>query len=264
VQLPVVAKEATLDFPREWIEFADPADPEHWIRADLTWLCSSWSCIFGRGCQGVIEGRADEGCCSHGAFFSDKADERRVRRFALQLTPAEWQNHDRAQTKSGKLDIIEKDNVGDDENRRRTRTVEGACIFLNRPGFSGGAGCALHAYALRTGRHPLETKPEVCWQLPVRRSQDWVDRPDGTRILVSTVSEFDRRGWGEGGHELHWWCTSSPDAHTGGEPLYVSYAPELTELIGQKAYDELSRLCSERLERGLVAEHPATVAARRR
>jgi len=27
VQLPVVAKEATLDFPREWIEFADPGDP---------------------------------------------------------------------------------------------------------------------------------------------------------------------------------------------------------------------------------------------
>jgi hypothetical protein len=264
VQLPVVAKEATLDFPREWIEFADPGDPEHWIRADLTWLCSSWSCIFGRGCQGVIEGRADDGCCSHGAFFSDKADEKRVRRFAEQLTPEHWQYHDRAQVKGGKLDIVEKDNVGDDENRRRTRTVDGACIFLNRPGFSGGEGCSLHGLALRTGRHPLETKPEVCWQLPVRRAQDWVDRPDGTRILVSTVSEFDRRGWGEGGHDLHWWCTSSPDAHTGGEPLYVSYAPELTELIGQKAYDELSRICAERLEHGLVAEHPATTEARRR
>jgi hypothetical protein len=258
------ARETTLDFPREWIEFADPADPEHWIRADLTWLCSRWTCIFGRGCQGVIEGRADDGCCSHGAFFSDKADEKRVRRFASELSPADWQFHDRAQTKSGKLEVVEKDNVGDDENRRRTRTVDGACIFLNRPGFSGGEGCALHGLALRTGRHPLETKPEVCWQLPVRRAQDWVDRPDGTRILMSTVSEFDRRGWGEGGHDLHWWCTSSPDAHTGGEALYLSYAPELTELIGQKAYDELSRLCAERLERGLVAEHPATTEARRK
>ena len=43
----------------------------------------------------------------------------------------------------------------------------------------------------------------------------------------------------------------------------MTYAPELTELIGQKAYDELSRLCSERLERGLIAEHPATTQARR-
>jgi len=61
----------------------------------------------------------------------------------------------------------------------------------------------------------------------------------------------------------HWRRLTTIDAHTGGEPLYVTYAPELTELIGQKAYDELSRLCAERLERGLIAEHPATAAARR-
>jgi len=114
---------------------------------------------------------------------------------------------------------------------------------------------------LRSGRHPLETKPEVCWQLPVRREQDWVERPDGTRVLLSTVAEFDRRGWGEGGHDLHWWCTSSPEAHVGGEALYVSYRPELIALIGQPAYDELARVCAERLELGLVAVHPATAAA---
>ncbi len=91
-------------FPREWIEFVDPSDPEHWVRADLTWLCSRWTCIFGRGCQGVIEGRADDGCCSHGAFFSDKADEKRVRKFAEQLTPVDWQLADEGRTKSGKLD----------------------------------------------------------------------------------------------------------------------------------------------------------------
>jgi len=186
--LSAQSPETPLDFTRDWVEFPDPADAEHWVRADLTWLCSRWACIFGRGCRGVVEGRADDGCCSHGAFFSDKADEKRVRRFAERLSSADWQYRRRAQTKNGKLDIVEKDSVGDDENRRRTRVVDGACIFLNRPGFAGGAGCALHAYALRTGRHPLETKPEVCWQLPIRRSQDWVDRPDGTRILVSTVS----------------------------------------------------------------------------
>jgi hypothetical protein len=256
--------EVPLDFAREWIEFADPADPSHRIRADLTWLCSRWTCIFGRGCHGVEPGRPDDGCCTHGAFFSDKDDEKRVRRFAAELTPETWQYAPAAQGKGGKLNIVEKDSVGDEENRRRTRRVDGACVYLNRPGFAGGEGCALHALALRTGRHPLETKPEVCWQLPVRREQDWVDRPDGTRILLSTVSEFDRRGWGEGGHDLHWWCTSSPEAHIGGEPLYVSYGPELTALIGQAAYDELARVCAERLKLGLVAVHPATEAARTR
>ncbi len=253
------------DFPREWIEFVDPDDPEHLIRADATWLCSSYTCIFGRGCHGVIEGRATDGCCSHGAFYSDAADEKRTRKFAAMLTPEHWQYYDKAgKGKSrDKLAITEKDSVGDDENRRRTRRVDGACIFLNRPGFAGGAGCSLHQLAMRIGVNPLETKPEVCWQLPVRRSQDWVERADEVQILVSTIAEFDRRGWGEGGADMHWYCTSSPEAHVGAEPMFVSYGPELIALIGEKAYDELARLCAKRLELGLVAVHPATTEARR-
>jgi hypothetical protein len=250
--------EVALDFDREWVEFTDPADSEHRIRADLTWLCSRWTCIFGRGCHGVIEGRASDGCCSHGAFFSDADDLKRVRKYAKQLTEETWQYHKVGARKG----ITEKDSVGDDEGRLRTRRIDGACLFLNRPGFSGGEGCALHALASRIGKHPLDTKPEVCWQLPVRREQEWVTRPDETKILVSTVTEFDRRGWGEGGHDLYWYCTSSPEAHIATEPMYISYAPELTALIGRKAYAELARLCDRRLAQGLVAEHPATVAAR--
>ncbi len=253
--------EAGLDFPREWVDFVDPADAEHWIRADLTWLLSRWSCIFGRGCHGIVEDRPHDGCCSHGAFFSDFKDERTVRRFATQLTDEDWQLRPLAVRRgSRRLEITEMDEL-DGEQRSRTRRVDSACIFLNRPGFAGGEGCALHAFALRTGRHPLETKPEVCWQLPVRREQEWVDRPDGSRILRSTVSEYDRRGWGEGGHDLVWWCTSSPEAHVGAQPLYVSYAAELTALIGEAAYAELARICARRCELGLVAVHPATAAS---
>ena len=108
---------------------------------------------------------------------------------------------------------------------------------------------------------PLETKPEVCWQLPVRREQEWIDRPDGTRILRSTLAEFDRRGWGEGGHDLDWYCTSAPEAHVGGEAMYLSYRPELIALVGEKAYNQLAAMCEKRLELGLVAVHPATAAA---
>ncbi len=256
-----VADEVGLEFPREWVEFQDPADAQHRIRADLTWLCSRWTCIFGRGCRGVVDGRPDDGCCSHGAFFSDTNDEKRVRRAAEQLTAEDWQLRDVGRRRDGRLAVTEKDSVGDDANRRRTRVVDGACVFLNRPGSAAGAGCALHAMALRTGVHPLTTKPEVCWQLPVRREQQWVDQPDGQRVLVSSVSEFDRRGWGEGGHDLFWYCTSSPDAHVGVEPLYKSYEAELTALIGAPAYGELSAFCEQRLRLGLVAVHPATAAA---
>ena len=61
-------------FARDWLEFTDPADPEHVVRADLTWLLSSWTCVFGSGCAGVVEGRPDDGCCSHGAIYSDPDD----------------------------------------------------------------------------------------------------------------------------------------------------------------------------------------------
>jgi hypothetical protein len=258
------AAEVGLDFPREWIEFFDPADHEHLIRADLTWLCSRWTCIFGRGCHGTVAGQGATGCCNHGAYFSDRADQKRVRRFVDELTPDIWQLHDLAHEPGRKgPNVFVKDTL-DDEQRWKTRVVDGACIFANREGFAGGIGCALHALALRQGRNPLETKPEVCWQLPVRREQEWVDRPDDTRILVSTLTEFDRRGWGEGGHDLDWYCTSSPEAHVGGEPMYLSYGPELTALIGEPAYAELAALCARRLELGLVAVHPATAAAQQK
>jgi hypothetical protein len=257
--------EVSLDFPREWIEFEDPDDAEHWVRADLTWLCSRWTCIFGRGCHGTVEGQASTGCCNHGAYYSDRDDQKRVKRFAKQLTREDWQLYDEGHRpgKNGasKLDFTEK---GEDDGKPKTRVIDGACIFANREGHAGGIGCALHGLALRLGLNPLETKPEVCWQLPVRREQEWVDRPDGTRILRSTLAEFDRRGWGEGGHDLDWYCTSSPEAHVGGEPMYLSYGPELVALVGQKAYDALAQICAKRLELGLVAKHPATVAAEKR
>jgi hypothetical protein len=260
---PTPVAEVGLDFPREWVEFTDPADPAHVVRADLTWLLSRWMCIFGRGCHGTVPGGGDAGCCNHGAYFSDKADAKRVRRFANELTPGEWQFYDlahREASKKGRLAItVDEELAG--ETRPKTRTVDGACIFANRAGFAGGAGCALHALALRVGRNPLETKPEVCWQLPVRREQDWVERPDGTTVLVSTITEFDRRSWGEGGHDLSWFCSGSPEAHGAAEPLYISYRAELTALMGAAAYGELARLCARRLELGLVAVHPATAAA---
>ena len=247
-------REVDGDGAREWVEFPDPADDEHVVRADLTWLLSSWTCIFGRGCAGVVEGRPDDGCCTHGAFYSDADDERRIAGFARKLRKRDWQYADVGRT----LGVSEDDDL-EDEPARRTRRVDGACVFLNRPGFPGGEGCALHAYALRAGRHPLETKPDVCWQLPIRRTQEWVDRPDDTRVLVTSLGEYDRRGWGPGGADLHWWCTSSPAAHVAEDALYVSYGPELSALVGEEAYAELVRLCEQRLA-GALPTHPAAVS----
>ncbi len=242
--------EVTLDFPRVWAEFADPADAEQVFRCDLTWLTSRWNCLFARGCHGIVEGRPDEGCCSMGAHFSDEQDEERVTRHAARLTPELWQHH-----ATGTRDGIARNTPTGD---RRTRLVDGSCVFLNRHDHPAGPGCALHALALQEGREPLELKPDVCWQLPIRRTYDWVDRPDDTRVLIVTIGEYDRRAWGAGGADLHWWCTDATSAHGAGEPVYLSYGPELTELMGKPAYLALARLCEERLAAPRpVAPHPA-------
>ncbi len=241
-----------LDFPRAWAEFPDPADPAQVFRCDLTWLTSSWTCIFGSGCAGIFKESPDDGCCTLGAHFADKKDEKRTLKYARELTAKTWQNH-------GTKKLVETD----EEGARKTRVVDGACVFLNRPGFAGGAGCALHSLALRTGRSIVETKPDVCWQLPIRRTYDRVTRTDGSEVLVVSIAEYDRRGWGPGGHDLDWYCSGNTEAHVGREPVYVSNRAELVELMGRPAYDELARLCEVRLAAagrrgpGMVAPHPA-------
>ncbi|MFI6351020.1 hypothetical protein [Streptomyces sp. NPDC050560] len=252
---PAEPDEQGLDFPRLWVEFPDPADEDQVFRCDLTWLTSRWHCVFGDGCQGIQEGRADDGCCTLGAHFSDEDDEKRVAGHVSRLTPDIWQHH-AVGTASG---WVQEADDGDGGSERQTRRHDGSCIFQNRPGFPGGAGCSLHILALREGREPLETKPDVCWQLPVRRTYDWVDRPDDTQVLRISIGEYDRRGWGPGGHDLHWWCTSARSAHGAGDPVYVSYRAELTELMGPEGYERLAELCAEREAPGplLPVPHPA-------
>ena len=100
-------------------------------------------------------------------------------------------------------------------------------------------------------------KPDVCWQLPIRRSQEWVTRPDGTEILKTTVTEYDRRGWGSGGADLHWYCTGDPGRPRRHQAGVGVLAAELTELLGEKAYAELAAMCKRRSGLGLIAVHPA-------
>jgi hypothetical protein len=91
-----------------------------------------------------------------------------------------------------------------------------------------------------------------------------VDRPDETQYLEITIAEYDRRGWGPGGHDLRWWCTGATEAHIGGEPVYRSYAAELTELMGAAGYQTLVALCQQREQaQHPIAPHPADPAVER-
>ncbi|MEP7091630.1 MAG: hypothetical protein ABI776_16140, partial [Nocardioidaceae bacterium] len=79
--------ETDLVIPRAYVEFIDPEDDAQMFKCDLTWLTSQYMCIFGQGCAGIYAERPDDGCCTLGAHFADKADETRVRGFVKLLDP---------------------------------------------------------------------------------------------------------------------------------------------------------------------------------
>ncbi|MBF4163845.1 hypothetical protein [Nocardioides acrostichi] len=253
--------EVPLDFPRAWVEFVNPDDDTEVLRCDLTWLTSSYTCIFGSGCAGIYAHSPDVGCCTLGAHFADDEDEKRVAREVKRLTPDLWQHRPAGRLRRD--DWVETD----DEGERKTLVIEvdgqQACIFQNRPGFkpgdfADGAGCALHALALAEGRSFVETKPDVCWQLPLRRTFRDVERPDGTEYTEVSISEYERRGWGPGGHDFDWYCSGNPEAHVAPEPVYLTHADELTALIGEAGYRELVRHCDAHVRsRSALALHPA-------
>jgi len=235
---------------REWVTFTDPADPERPMLVDVTFFTSRWDCIFGNGCEGVLTAPAPElvqGCCSYGAHFSDKADRDDTVKWAKKLTADEWQFRDIGRRRG----IYAK--VGKKE--WRTRLVDDACIFLNRPGFTSGPGCALHVHAANNDLHHSDTKPEVCWQLPIRR----IPVTDDEGEEFTRLTEFARDGWGEGGEDFGWWCTEAPEAFVNARPVYRSLEPELRKMLGDKLFEEVAAYLDTRMEPGAppVVVHPA-------
>ena len=118
--------------------------------------------------------------------------------------------------------------------------MDGACIFLNRPGFAGGEGCALHIAAVDAGDSPTDWKPSVCWQLPLRI--DWQEIDDETES--ATVRRWSRSDWGEHGTTMAWCCTERSEggeAYVGDTTVVDSMRDELIALAGEPVYVELRR-----------------------
>ncbi len=205
-------------------------------RFEREFLESNWVCLFGNGCKGILPEPAEhlnQGCCSLGAHFGDgepgQAEAMNVSAFADLLSATQWQHHE-----VGHVSIF-----GDDE-RTHTRVVDGACVFLNRPGFAGGEGCALHLAAVESGESPTDWKPSVCWQLPLRI--DWQDNDADTE--QATVRRWTRADWGEHGKKMAWCCTErseGAEAYSGTEQVIDSMRDSLTALAGQEVYVELRR-----------------------
>jgi hypothetical protein len=247
-----------LEDVREWISFSDPEEHRTWV-FDVTFLRSNYMCIFGAGCKGVLNEDATEleqGCCSYGAHFVDEDDVANIVRHFVRLKPHHMQFYDEA-VKAGFLDSGFED---DGSEATVTRVVDDACIFLNRPGSAQGAGCALHVAALEAGERPLDWKPNVCWQVPIRLEHS----TDENGHVTSRLRDWKRRDWGKGGEDFHWWCTETPptgpgDAFVGSRPVYLSARDEIIELVGAPIYDLLVKA----LEQPRAPELPTPVSFRR-
>ena len=199
-------------------------------RFDTAFLRSNWTCIWGRGCLGILPEPAEhlgQGCCSIGAQLDGEEEAMTISALAATVDPARFEHN--ADAAAG--------GVFSDETRTATRVVDGACVFLNRPGFPGGAGCALHLEAVHAGESPVDWKPSVCWQLPIR--VDW--EPGEGDTEVATVRRWTRGDWGAEGETMAWCCTEGTRASVGAAPVVESLAEELEGIVGSTVYGELRR-----------------------
>ncbi len=204
---------------------------------DTEFLQSSWTCIWGRGCQGILDEPSEElsqGCCSVGAELLDEDEAKLISALAATLDPERFEHHQQA--RSGVFAETEPDKAVErqPETGWRTRLVDDACIFLNRPGFAGGEGCALHLAAVDGDESPLDWKPAVCWQLPLR-----VERTQGSEGEVATLRRWGRADWGSGGATMAWCCTEEPEAYVGTRPVIEELSEEIEALVGTEVFVQL-------------------------
>ncbi len=207
---------------QRFIEIDDPDGTTRW-RLDAGFLTSGFRCIWGEGCQGIHAERRPElmdGCCSVGVVLADDDEAHNVVALAATIGPELFQHRPE---QPGPQSLLVRHGA-----HWATAVVDGACVFLNRPGFTGGPGCALHLAAVAAGDEPAGWKPLTCNRVPLR-----VEERIGTGDAVEvTVRAWRRDDWGPGGATMAWWCTEDPAAFVAAGPLHERIDGELRDLLG--------------------------------
>ena len=182
------------------------------LRPDVAHV--GWRCIFGSGCQGIYAGRPDDGCCTLGAHFTEEDDSGGSRSAVEGLGEDEWQHRRRARQGAA----LDRDG-GRRAARPRSSTApaSSSTARASRPAPAApctSTRCSRRATAHRQARRVLAAADPP--HLPHRRAAGRHD------YLEVTITEYDRRGWGPGGHDLDWYCSGNPEAHVGREPVFRS------------------------------------------
>jgi hypothetical protein len=231
------------------------------IRFNVSWLLSSWACIFGKGCPGVLITGAmeDRGCCQIGVHLTKGDDLNRVNKYVKQLTDEDLDANLLADIKKNGWKVKERDpHYRDVGHTAHTRIVDGACVLANRAsGSTGKLGCSLHVLANRLGIHPSETKPDICWQIPMSVTDEYNEKFNQTTI---TVDASTGSVWGgtEPAKKYFpaWWCVETPDAYgpnamvDSSTLVFRTMEVELRKMMGDAAYEAMAAELEDIMQTG--------------
>ena len=251
--------EVDLVFPRAWLEFADPADADQVFRCDLTWLTSNWTCIFGNGCEGIYADSPDSGCCTLGAHFSDKDDEKRVAAWVDRLddtplaAPLRGARQDAARSPAR-------------AGSRPTTRASARPASSTAPASSTTARTSRAATAARctpwrcartcTSSRPSPTSAGSCRSGVRSATSSGTTAPPTSRSASGSTTAA---AGAPAGTTSTGTARATPRPTSAPNRSIVSNATELLTLMGQPAYDVLARACEAHLRsRSALALHPAS------
>lgn len=237
--------------PMDWIEFPVPPQGDEQLRimrVNTSFLWSNWTCIWGQGCPSILISGANShvGCCQIGVHMHDEEFER-VRDYVKQLGPDDADNYEDIQNRWYRPDKNDEDGY-----TRKTVTKDGGCILYNKPtgraGSQGKLGCSLHHLAEKLGVHYSETKPDICWQIPVGYTEEMDDVRNTMTVTVTGTSGphwGSARINGEGRLFPGFWCVETPEAYVAGTPVWKHMEYELRKLMGDEVYEVLVQKLQE-------------------
>jgi hypothetical protein len=233
------------------IEIATP-DGVTIYRWDVTFMLSTFTCVYGNGCKGS-HGHPDVGCCTRGAWFSSDQEIDRVFEHVKRLPDSMWQKKPKGEIdKSTVFAISGKDDDGNLEYK--TRVKGGACIFANN-GDHEYPGCSLHSTALLNGEDPIPAKPDICNLYPVRWLEDYDDELD---VTILTIAPVDSHYWNP---DQEWWCVEDPSAYSKATgPFYLRWRDELVQTVGIEAWEAFHRWVTA--NRSAIAGSPSLLPER--
>ncbi len=218
-------------------------------RFDRAFLSSMWTCLWGRGCQGIGPEPAEHlglGCCSIGADLGDEDEARMIAALAATVAPERFERHGEADR-----DGVFSDASADAHPGRRRR------LHLLEPTWIRRWG-RLRAAPGGSRRRRIAHRVEAVGLLAAAHQGGLGGAADDTE--VATVRGWTRRDWGAEGETMSWCCTEGPDAYVGDRPVVDSLGQELEAVVGTEVYVELRRRLGGR-RRGRNRRDPAVEGA---